>query len=73
MVVVAGSDASRRRTAARAEARGSSAGDVPDDVQAVARLHKANDVIRSELSKVIVGQEEVIDLLLITCPGWARR
>ena len=52
-------------TAARAEARGSSAGDVQDDVQAVARLHKAYDVIRSELSKVIVGQEEVIDLLLI--------
>jgi MoxR-like ATPase len=36
-----------------------------DDVQAVARLHKAYGVIRSELSKVIVGQEEVIDQLLI--------
>ena len=36
-----------------------------DDVQAVARLHDAYGVIRSELSKVIVGQEEVIDLLLI--------
>ncbi len=36
-----------------------------DDVQAVARLHQAYDIIRSELSKVIVGQEDVIDLLLI--------
>ncbi len=46
---------------ARAEAHGSSL----DDVQAVARLHEAYGVIRAELSKVIVGQEEVIDLLLI--------
>ena len=44
-----------------AEAGGSSR----DDVQAVKRLHEAYGVIRSELSKVIVGQEEVIDLLLI--------
>jgi len=36
-----------------------------DDVQAVARLHQAYRVIRSELAKVIVGQQEVIDLLLI--------
>jgi len=36
-----------------------------DDVQLVARLHEAYGVIRAELSKVIVGQEEVIDLLLI--------
>jgi MoxR-like ATPase len=36
-----------------------------DDLQAVARLHEAYGVIRSELAKVIVGQEEVIDLLLI--------
>ncbi len=36
-----------------------------DDVQAVARLHEGYGVIRSELTKVIVGQEEVLDLLLI--------
>jgi MoxR-like ATPase len=36
-----------------------------DDEQAVARLHEAYGVIRSELAKVIVGQEEVIDQLLI--------
>ncbi|MFQ5805164.1 MAG: AAA family ATPase [Phycisphaerae bacterium] len=49
------------RPAAQAEGGGSS----QDDVQAVARLHEAYGVIRSELSKVIVGQEEVIDQLLI--------
>ena len=38
---------------------------VMDDVQAVSRLHEAYGVIRSELSKVIVGQDEVIDKLLI--------
>jgi len=36
-----------------------------DDVQAVGRLHEAYRVIRSELGKAIVGQEEVLDLLLI--------
>ncbi len=36
-----------------------------DDVQAVARLHEAYRLIRSEMGKVIVGQEEVLDLLLI--------
>ena len=36
-----------------------------DDVRAVARLHEAYGVIRTELGKVIVGQEEVIDLLMI--------
>jgi MoxR-like ATPase len=36
-----------------------------DDVQLVGRLHQAYGVIRSELAKVIVGQEEAIDLLLI--------
>ena len=36
-----------------------------DDVQAVARLHEGYGVIRSELAKVIVGQEEVLDQLLI--------
>jgi MoxR-like ATPase len=47
------------------KARGASGADVQDDLQAVARLHEAYGVIRSELSKVIVGQEEVIDLLMI--------
>ena len=36
-----------------------------NDVEAVQRLHEAYAVIRAELAKVIVGQEEVIDLLLI--------
>jgi MoxR-like ATPase len=36
-----------------------------DDVQAVVRLHRAYDLIRAELAKVIVGQDEVIDLILI--------
>jgi len=36
-----------------------------DDVRAVEKLHAAYGLIRSELSKVIVGQEEAIDLLLI--------
>lgn len=35
------------------------------DVQAVARLHDAYERIRAELAKVIVGQDEVIDQLLI--------
>ena len=36
-----------------------------DDVQAVTRLHEAYQIIRSEVQKIIVGQEEVIDQLLI--------
>jgi len=36
-----------------------------DDVDAVARLKAAHDRIAAELSKVIVGQKEVIDQLLI--------
>ncbi len=36
-----------------------------DDLQAVARLREAYEQIRAELSKVIVGQELVIDELLI--------
>ncbi|MCH8806153.1 MAG: AAA family ATPase, partial [Planctomycetes bacterium] len=36
-----------------------------DDVQAVQRLRDAYATIRSEMAKVIVGQEEVIDQLLI--------
>ncbi len=35
------------------------------DEQAVQRLHEAYAVIRAEVGKVIVGQDEVIDLLLI--------
>jgi MoxR-like ATPase len=38
---------------------------IEDDVQAVERLHAAYDGIRAELAKVIVGQEGVIDLLMI--------
>jgi MoxR-like ATPase len=52
-------------TAAPRAETGKARGAAPDDLQAVARLHEAYGVIRSELSKVIVGQEEVIDLLLI--------
>ncbi len=36
-----------------------------DDVQAVQRLREAYATIRSQMAKVIVGQEEVIDQLLI--------
>jgi len=36
-----------------------------DDVAAVHRLHEAYRVIRGELAKVIVGQSDVIDLLMI--------
>jgi len=36
-----------------------------DDVQAVKKLHQAYGLIRSELARIIVGQEEVIDLVLI--------
>lgn len=36
-----------------------------DDAQAVALLHDAYDRIRREVGKIIVGQNEVIDLLLI--------
>lgn len=36
-----------------------------DDVRAVERLHAAYERIRAELAKVIVGQEGVIDLLMI--------
>jgi MoxR-like ATPase len=36
-----------------------------DDLTAVRRLHEAYGEIRSELAKVIVGQEDVIELLLI--------
>ncbi len=36
-----------------------------DDVQALRRLQNAYDAIRGELGKIIVGQEEVIDELLV--------
>ncbi len=39
--------------------------DATDDLRAVARLHEAYRVIRSSLSAVIVGQHDVIDLLMI--------
>ena len=39
--------------------------DTADDARDVARLKEAYSVIRSELAKIIVGQEEVIDLALI--------
>jgi MoxR-like ATPase len=37
----------------------------PDDLQAVQRLNDAYNTLRSELGKVIVGQEQVIEYLLI--------
>ncbi|MFN0134807.1 MAG: AAA family ATPase [Phycisphaerae bacterium] len=36
-----------------------------DDVEAVSRLHQSYGLIKTELSKVIVGQDDVIDKLLI--------
>lgn len=43
----------------------------PNEVQAVERLGEKFDILRSEIGKVIVGQEEVIDLLLLSifCKG----
>ncbi len=38
---------------------------IMDDLQAVARLRGAYEIIRAELAKVIVGQEQVLDQLLI--------
>ena len=38
----------------------------PDDVAAVARLKDAYNQIRAELAKVIVGQDDVIEELLVT-------
>ncbi len=38
----------------------------PDDVAAVAHLKQAYNLIRSEVAKVIVGQDDVIEQLLIT-------
>ena len=37
-----------------------------DDVRAVQRLHEAYEQIRRELARVIVGQDDVIELLLIS-------
>lgn len=36
-----------------------------DDIQAIAKLKEANQRVRGELSKIIVGQNEVIEQLLI--------
>ena len=56
-----------------------------DDLQAVQKLNEAYRQITSELSKVIVGQQQVIEELLISlfafagivcswgCRGWRRR
>ncbi|MEZ6103227.1 MAG: MoxR family ATPase [Pirellulaceae bacterium] len=43
------------------------------DAQAVARLAEARDRLRSEIAKVVVGQDEVVDLLLVAllCRGHA--
>jgi len=42
-----------------------------DDVRAVEQLAKAKDVLRREIHKIIIGQDEVIDLLLVAmfCRG----
>src|SRR5688500_9072535 len=39
--------------------------DTDDDVQAIERLSEASGRIRAELSKVIVGQQDVLEELLI--------
>ncbi len=55
-----------------------------DDLQAVQRLTEACQRVTGELSKVIVGQQAVIEELLVAlfagghcllvgCPGWPRR
>lgn len=48
------------------EARDDAADLAMDDVQAVQRLSDAYQQIRAELSKVIVGQEQVLEELLVT-------
>ena len=40
--------------------------DSPSSDSAVERLHAARDAILSQLARVIVGQEEVIEQLLIS-------
>jgi hypothetical protein len=55
-----------------------------DDLQAVEYFKQARQALTHQLGKVIAGQEEVIDQLLIAylrattrcwwgCPGWRRR
>lgn len=44
---------------------GSSSGPLTDDIEAMDRLREVHAKIRRELAKIIVGQEEVIDQLLI--------
>ena len=56
-----------------------------DTTQALARLRTTHDRMKEELHRVIVGQDEVIDELLMAvlsraataswwaCPGWPRR
>jgi len=53
------------------ESASQAAGEPVDDVAAVAKLVSAYDMIRRELARVIVGQEEVVEQLLIAmfCNG----
>ena len=43
----------------------SSGGESADDLAVIARLREARDRVKQEISKVVVGQHEIIDSLLI--------
>ncbi len=45
--------------------RSATNGDAADDVEVIARLRAARDRVRQEMGKVIVGQHDVVDSLLI--------
>src|SRR5947207_8919691 len=45
--------------------RSSTNGDTADDVEVIARLREARDRVRQEMGKVIVGQHDIVDSLLI--------
>ena len=55
----------RREPSENAVSRASSASPADDDVAVVARLRDAQDRIKREVAKVVVGQDDIIDSLLI--------
>lgn len=57
--------ASHPREHANNQHRMEGCGDASDDVAIVARLREAHSLIKAEVAKVVVGQEEIIDSLMI--------
>src|SRR5256885_15141390 len=45
--------------------RNSTNGDTTDDVAIIARLREARDRVKHEMAKVVVGQHEIVESLLI--------